>query len=100
MTYINPTPPAISVTQAQIAAGVVISATPKMLCTIIVTTVTAVAAVTIVDNNVASAGTVLAVIPIGAAAGFVQTINAPTALGIAIPAAAGFTGGITVVVGG
>lgn len=86
----------IAVTQAQVVAGVVVKATPGMLCNILVTTTTAVAAVTFFDNATTGSGTVIGIVPIGATAGTVFTLNMPAINGITIAAAAGFTGGLTV----
>lgn len=65
------------------------------LLKVVVTTVTAAAAVTIYDNASAASGTPLLVIPIGAAAGTVYDVNLPAAAGITIQST-GATGNITV----
>jgi hypothetical protein len=90
----------VPVTQTQIAAGnVVVRANSGMLCTVIVTTVTAVASLTVFDNATTAAGTVIAIIPSGTAAGTIFQYNIPVVNGITIGQQAAFTGGITVVVG-
>lgn len=90
----------IAVTQAQIAAGnVIVKANSGMLCMVLVTTVTAAAALTLFDNSTTASGTVVGVIPIGTAAGTIFAYNIPCINGIVIGQQAAFTGGITVVIG-
>lgn len=89
----------IAVTQAQVVAGVVVKATPGMLCTVLVTTVTAVAAVTFFDNATTGSGTVIGIVPSGTAAGTIFQLNILAVNGITIGASAGFTGALTVSIG-
>lgn len=89
----------VPVTAGQItASNVVVRPTAGMLNSIIITTVTAVAALTFFDNATTASGTIIAVVPIGAAAGTIFMLNVPVVNGITIGQAAGFTGAITVVV--
>lgn len=97
MPIINPAG-TVPVNATQVNAGLAVRTTAGMLNAIITTTVTAVAAVTVFDNASAASGTIIAVIPIGQAAGSVITLNVPVFNGIFIGAAAGFTGAFTFVV--
>src|SRR4029077_12262532 len=90
----------VAVTQAQIVAGnVVVKATPGMLCTILVTTVTAGATLSFFDNATTASGTVIGIVPTGSAAGVIFTLNIPAINGIVIGQQAAFTGGITIAIG-
>lgn len=86
----------LPITQAAIVAGnVVVKAGLGMLNTIVITTVTGGAALTIFDSSSAAAGTIIGFIPIGAAAGQVITLNMPVNNGIVIGQQALFTGALT-----
>lgn len=72
-----------------------VKASPGRLLKVVVTTVTAAAAITIYDNASAASGTILLVIPIAAAAGTIYDVMLPAALGITVQST-GATGAITI----
>jgi hypothetical protein len=72
-----------------------VKAASGRLLKVVVTTVTASAAITIYDNASAASGTPLLVIPIAAAAGTVYDVNLPAANGITVQST-GATGALTV----
>ena len=85
----------LPVTQAAIVAGnVVVKATAGMLCTVVITTVTAGAALAIFDNATTASGTIVGAIPIGATVGQIFTFNMPVNNGIVVGQQAAFTGAI------
>lgn len=72
-----------------------VKAAPGRLVKVVVTTVTATAAITIYDNASAASGTPLLVIPAAAGAGTVYDVQMPAANGITIQST-GATGALTV----
>ena len=72
-----------------------VKSSPGRLVNVSVTTVTAAAVITIYDNASAASGTILFVVPIGAAAGTIYDIQMPAAFGITVQST-GATGAITV----
>jgi hypothetical protein len=86
----NNTYPATTFTSNQ-----TVKAAPGILCSVLITTTTATAAIEIFDNATTNSGTIIGYIPSGATAGTVFVFNMPAANGITIGTSTG-TGAFTV----